>query len=111
MELPRSTLERSHPRRERRSVLARMAAVTAPILAVTVADDELGTAAAVRRTLAYYTGAPRTAVILRPSDYGRASIGHFNLFHDSHASGFWNDSLQWLRHGRNPWPMQVLDQR
>ena len=102
--------ELSHPRRERASVLARMAAVTAPILAVAVADDELGTAAAVRRTLACYSGARRTAVMLQPSDYGRTAIGHFNLFHDSHASGFWNDSLQWLLHGRNPWPMQVLQQ-
>ena len=102
--------ERSHPHRDRPAVLARMASVTAPILAVVVADDELGTAGAVRRTLGYYTGASRTAVILQPSDYGRASIGHFSLFHDSHAAGFWNDSVQWLLHGRNPWPMQVLQQ-
>ncbi|MCB8877851.1 alpha/beta hydrolase family protein [Acidisoma silvae] len=101
--------ERSHPRRERRSVLARMTAVTAPILAVAVADDELGTVAAIRRTLAYYTGAPRTAVLLQPSDYDRAVIGHFSLFHDSHVAGFWKDSLEWLRHGRNPWPMHVLE--
>jgi len=96
--------ERSHPRRDRESVLARMAAVTAPILAVTVADDEFGTQAAIRRTLGYYTGARRAVAALKPSDYGREEIGHFGLFHDSHAAGFWTDSLQWLRYGRDPWP-------
>jgi predicted alpha/beta hydrolase len=36
-----------------------MAAVTAPILAVVVSDDELGTMLAIRRTLGYYIRAPR----------------------------------------------------
>ncbi len=100
--------ERSHPRGERQAVLAGMAAVTAPILAIAVSDDELGTVPAIRRTLGYYTGAARTAVLLKPSDYGRKAIGHFNLFHDSHAAGFWTDTLLWLREGRHPWPARVL---
>ena len=87
-----------------------MAAVTAPILAVAMSDDELGTPAAIRRTLNYYTGsAERTAVLLRPSDYGRDTVGHFGLFHDSHASGFWLETLLWLRDGRNPWRGHVID--
>lgn len=81
----------------------RFAAVTAPILAVAVSDDELGTEAAIRRTLDYYTGAPHIAALIEPADYGRAAIGHFNLFHDSHADGFWADTLAWLKEGRNPW--------
>jgi len=85
-----------------------MAAVTAPILAVTVTDDEFGTVPAIRRTLRYYTGSERTVVSIAPGDYGRASIGHFGLFHDSHASGFWLDTLLWLREGRNPWPGRVV---
>jgi predicted alpha/beta hydrolase len=101
--------ERSHPRNTRQTAVARMAAVTAPILAVAVADDELGTIPAVRRALGYYTQAPRTAVLLSPADYGRTVIGHFDLFRDSHATGFWTDTLQWLRDGRNPWPAHVLD--
>ena len=100
--------ERSHPRTERRSVLDRMAAVRAPILAVAVADDEFGTAPAIRRALHYYRGAETTAVMLQPSDYGRDSIGHFSLFHDSHTAGFWRDSLRWLRDGANPWPDRVM---
>lgn len=81
----------------------RFSAVTAPILAITVSDDELGTAAAIRRTLDYYTSAPRIAALIEPADYGRQAIGHFNLFHDSHAEGFWTDTLAWLKEGRNPW--------
>jgi len=104
----RPRFELSHPRAERPDVLARMAAVAAPILAVTMADDEFGTVPAIRRALGYYTGAARTAVRLAPADYGRKAIGHFGLFHDSHASGFWLDTLLWLRDGRNPWPGRVI---
>jgi predicted alpha/beta hydrolase len=81
----------------------RFAEVTAPILAVAVSDDELGTVPAIRRTLSYYANAPRAAALIEPGDYGRAAIGHFNLFHDSHAAGFWTDTLAWLKDGRNPW--------
>lgn len=101
--------ERSHPRAGRRQVLARMGAVTAPILAVALSDDELGTPHAIRRTLQYYTGSPRTAVLLSPRDYGMSAIGHFGLFHDRHAAGFWLDTLLWLRDGHNPWPGHVID--
>jgi predicted alpha/beta hydrolase len=101
--------ERSHPPHDRQAVLSRMAAVTAPILAIAVSDDELGTVPAVCRTLSYYIRALRTTVLLRPADYRRKTIGHFNLFHDSHAAGFWIDTLQWLRDGRNPWPGHVLN--
>lgn len=101
--------ERSHPKGERAEVLRRMAAVTAPILAVAVSDDELGTVPAVLRSLTYYSGAERLAVLLEPSDLGRDSIGHFALFHDSYATSFWMDTLAWLREGNNPWPKSVLD--
>lgn len=99
----RRRFERNHPQTERAAVLARMAAVRAPILAVTVSDDPLGTPAAIRRTLGYYSGAERCVVTLRPADYGRSSIGHFRLFHDSHADGFWRDTLVWLCDGISPW--------
>lgn len=100
--------ERSHPAGERSEVLRRMGAVKAPILAVAVSDDELGTVPAIHRTLNYYTGAQRQAVLLRPADFGRDAIGHFGLFHDSHAAGFWVDTLSWLREGRNPWSASEL---
>lgn len=99
--------ERSHPAPDRAEVLARMAAVRADILAVAVSDDELGTLPAIGRTLGYYQGARRTAVLLHPADYQRAGIGHFSLFHDSHRNGFWRDTLVWLRDGANPWADRI----
>lgn len=104
----RRRFELNYPRGERREALCRMAAVKAPILAITVSDDELGTVPAVRRALNYYTGAQRVAVLLKPADFGREAIGHFGLFHDSHTDGFWTDTLTWLREGRNPWPACVV---
>ncbi|SEB56214.1 Predicted alpha/beta hydrolase [Rhodobacter sp. 24-YEA-8] len=103
----RARFEWSHPAAERRHVMRRMANVRADILAVAVSDDELGTLPAIRRTLGYYSGADRSAALLHPADYGRQGIGHFNLFHSSHADGFWRETLDWLREGRNPWPDRV----
>lgn len=100
--------EKSHPKAMRNRALSSMASVRAPILAVAMSDDELGTASAIRRTLAYYTNAPRTAVLLHPSDYGYDQIGHFSLFRDTHAPGFWKDTLAWLQRGENPWPERIL---
>jgi predicted alpha/beta hydrolase len=100
--------ECSHPREERQGVLWRMAAVKAPILAVIVSDDELGTLPAIHRTLNYYTGAQRLSVLLRPNDFGRDAVGHFGLFHDRYTESFWTDTLSWLREGRNPWPDHTI---
>lgn len=100
----RSRTEYSYPRHTRDAVIERFAACRAPILAVAVSDDELGTVAAVRRSLAYYRGAAKTEVMLSPHDLGHDSVGHFGLFHARHAQGFWTDTLRWLRDGINPWP-------
>jgi len=100
----RARMEEMHPPHERAAVLARFAAVRAPILAVTMSDDEFATPAALRRTLAYYTGAPKEAVMLRPADLGHAQVGHFGLFHGRHAGDFWPATVAWLRGGENPWP-------
>lgn len=102
----RPRFEQSHPAAERAAVLHGMSKVQAPILAVAVSDDEFGTLPALRRSLAYYPSAARQLVELQPADYGRAQIGHFQLFHDSHRDGFWRDSLSWLLEGRNPWPQR-----
>jgi predicted alpha/beta hydrolase len=100
----RRRFEKSFPLADRRPSRDRMAAVTAPILAVSLSDDEIGTLAAVRRTLACYSGAERTLVHPEPSNFGCDTIGHFALFHGSHAATFWPGTLQWMRDGRNPWP-------
>jgi len=100
--------EDSFPPRDREVMRDRMGSVTAPILAVSLTDDDIGTTTAVRRALGYYAGADRIIVQLQPSDLGREAIGHFALFHDSHADGFWADSLRWLRDGENPWHDRVV---
>ncbi len=100
----REHMERSYPARERQAILKSFAAVTAPILAITASDDEFATVAAIRRALRYYRHAPATEVVLSPADLGVDRLGHFDLFHARHASGFWLDALLWLRDGINPWP-------
>lgn len=104
----RRKFEDSFPHADRQVSRDRMSAVTASILALSLTDDDIGTIAAVRRTLGYYTGAHRALVRLRPSDFGRRAIGHFALFHDSHADDFWTESLEWLGHGQNPWPDLIV---
>lgn len=100
----RARMELSHTGETRGEVLRRFAAISAPILAIAVSDDELGTVSAVRRSLQYYRGTTPTEVLLSPHDLGFEEIGHFSLFHSRHASGFWLDTLLWLREGINPWP-------
>ncbi|WP_337269440.1 alpha/beta hydrolase family protein [Oryzifoliimicrobium ureilyticus] len=99
--------ERSHTRKNRQDVLRCVASVKADILALCISDDDLGTPAAIDRTLAYFSGSRRTTVLIEPGDYGRRAIGHFGLFHDSHKNGFWLDTLLWLRDGTNPWPDKI----
>ncbi len=106
----RARMELSHPRDEQAEVLQRFAAVTAPILAIAVSDDELGTVPAIRRALAYYRNAAPAEALLKSSDLGFDRIGHFDLFHARHANGFWLDALLWLRDGVNPWPDRSGDQ-
>jgi predicted alpha/beta hydrolase len=104
-------MERSHPPEEREKVIRRFSAVTAPILAIAVSDDELGTPAAIRRGLGYYRNARVEEVLLRPVDIGYEAIGHFGLFHARHSAGFWLDTLLWLRDGINPWPRRTYDDK
>ncbi len=83
-------------------------AIDAPILSIGVSDDPLGTIRALSRTLDLFTGAGRAGVMLDPAGLGFASIGHFDLFYDRHRSGFWLDTLLWLRDGVNPWPDRLF---
>ena len=104
----RGAIERNHPRRMRAEVLRRFASVTAQVLAVGMSDDPYATPAALRRTLSNYQGSRIEAVMLSPSDVGQEEVGHFGLFHDRHASGFWLDTIGWLRDGSNPWPHRTF---
>jgi predicted alpha/beta hydrolase len=99
----RARMEQSYPAARRAEILARFAAVRAPILAVSMSDDMFGTPRAVKRALAYYTGSASSVAELSPQNFGFDEIGHFSLFHSRHADGFWRDTVEWLRHGRDPW--------
>lgn len=79
--------------------VAAMAAVTAPILALSVTDDEFGTQAAVDRLLAYFTGSARTHLRLAPAALGLDGIGHFAFFHERFRDTLWPIALRWLRDG------------
>lgn len=92
----------------RAAIHDRFAAIRAPILAIGVTDDPFGTQTAIRRAHDYYSGAALTRVMLAPEDLAVGSIGHFDLFHARHASGFWLDTLLWLRDGINPWPERTF---
>jgi predicted alpha/beta hydrolase len=101
-------MEHTHPPHERLEILHRFSAVTAPILAITLSDDEFATLPAIKRTLAYYTGASKSAVMLHPADFGHEKIGHFGLFHARHKSDFWPATLKWLQGEANPWPHRAV---
>ena len=104
----RARMELAHAPHERADILARFAAVTAPILAVTLTDDEFATRSALARALRYYRNAPHEVVRLHPGDLGYDAIGHFGLFHARHAADFWPATLAWLRGGEAPWPHRRL---
>ena len=99
----RSRIELAHPHHLHAAIRDRFARVEAPILAVSAFDDEFATAQAIRRGLDYYSNAHRTVVRLGPVKLAGGPTGHFGLFHSSHASGFWADTVAWLRDGSNPW--------
>ncbi|CUI78474.1 alpha/beta fold hydrolase [Achromobacter xylosoxidans] len=81
--------------------VAAMAAVTAPILALSVTDDEFGTEAAVGRLLAYFTGSARTHLRLAPAALGLDGIGHFAFFHERFRDTLWPIALGWLSRGEH----------
>lgn len=100
----RDAMEASYPAADRTAILARFAAVRAPILAVSMSDDEYATEPAMTRTLSYFTGCERRMVRLAPAALGQSTVGHFALFHSRYRDSFWPATLAWLRDGRDPWP-------
>jgi predicted alpha/beta hydrolase len=105
----RAQLEQSFAAHERDEVVRRFAAVRAPILAISITDDEYGTLPAIERGLRYYRGSHREHVRLCPEMLGESRVGHFDLFRERYRDGFWQATLSWIESGINPWPaMQVL---
>lgn len=87
----------------RSALLAHQAAVTAPLLALAPTDDAYATVAAMERAVAYTPHSPARIFQLHPSAYGRASLGHFALFHSRYRDSFWPQTLAWLRDGSWEW--------
>lgn len=81
-------------------LVRQFAAVTAPILAVSVTDDEFGTVPAVERLLAYFTGSPRLHLRISPESIVEPTIGHFAFFDSRLEEKLWQVPLEWLRSGR-----------
>ena len=105
----RADMAASYPAADRAGILARFAAVTAPILAVGTTDDDFGTPAAIRRGLSYYSSTRRIQVQLHPESLCVPTVGHFGLFHARRSGAFWPATLTWLRDGQNPWPDAVIE--
>lgn len=99
----RARAEHSFPAAERPEMLRRLSTFRGPLLGVTASDDPYGTPAAIARTLAYYTGASRSRLLLSPADLGVERIGHFDLFHARHKNGFWRATAGWLESGGRCW--------
>jgi predicted alpha/beta hydrolase len=83
-------------------LVRQFAAVTAPILALSVTDDEFGTIAAVERLLAYFDRSAKTHLRISPASIGEPAIGHFGFFNSRLQSKLWDIALQWLKFGRVP---------
>src|SRR5690606_31496203 len=82
---------------DRQDLVRHFAAVTAPMLAVGVSDDDFGTVAAIERLLAYYRNSPSTHLRISPEAIGEPAIGHFAFFHSRFEKALWPIPLAWLR--------------
>jgi len=87
---------------DKKALLQRFAAVTAPTLAVSVTDDEFGTIPAVERLLAYFSQSLRTHLRISPQSIGETMIGHFGFFNARFEQKLWQLPLLWLQSGRLP---------
>ncbi|HKU45598.1 MAG TPA: alpha/beta fold hydrolase [Burkholderiales bacterium] len=71
------------------AVRAAYAAVRAPIVSLSFADDEMMSAANTESIHGFYSGAPRTMKRIAPQDIGAKRIGHFGFFRAAFESSLW----------------------
>ena len=81
----------------RTQLVAQFSAVHAPILAISVTDDEFGTVPAIERLLRYFTGSARTHLRIAPTQIDQPAIGHFAFFHSRFEDSLWPIALAWLK--------------
>lgn len=87
---------------ERARMVEQFAAVRAPLLAISVTDDEFGTVPAIERLLGYFTGSALTHLRIAPLQIGHPAIGHFAFFHSRFEDNLWWIALAWLKTGTLP---------
>jgi len=83
----------------RAQLVAQFSAVHAPILAISVTDDEFGTVPAIERLLRYFTCSARTHLRIAPTQIDQPAIGHFAFFHSRFEDSLWPIALAWLKSG------------
>jgi predicted alpha/beta hydrolase len=74
---------------EGEAMRARYAAVDTPLHWLSFTDDEFMSERNIASLLGFYSGAPRTAVRLRPRDVGETRIGHFGFFRPRYEQSLW----------------------
>lgn len=74
---------------------ARFAAIRAPVLSLSIADDAFAPRASVDALAALFEGARVERRHLDPRDVGSA-IGHFGFFRARFRDSLWEDALDWL---------------
>jgi len=65
---------------DKRVLVDQLSAVTAPILAVSLTDDEFETVPAIERLLNYFSSSTRSHLRISPEEISEAAIGHFYFF-------------------------------
>ena len=102
-----ASLEAAYGARPGEGALRHFAAMRGDLLAIGLEDDPFGTPAALERLLAYYRNSRRQRLHIAPADIGVARIGHFAWFNSRFRDTLWQESLDWLRHGRLARPPQA----
>jgi predicted alpha/beta hydrolase len=72
------------------------AALAAPILSFSFADDPFAPRAAVDALHARYGSRELARRHVAPADVGAARIGHFGFFRPGVAPGLWRETADWL---------------
>ncbi len=75
---------------------ARYARARFPVLALSIADDEMMTHRSIENLVALYENAPRSVQTVRPADVAVRRIGHMGAFRSEHETALWPQMQQWM---------------
>lgn len=74
----------------------------APILAMSVTDDEWGTSSAINRLLGHFENCRKYHLRIPPAAINEPAIGHFAFFQKRYEPTLWPIPLAWLQSGTMP---------